>query len=269
MMERSNSKPRVVRGRSPTSRGIHGAGAPSRLALSSLLGLVGGLFFSLSAARADVRLEWAPLASMAAPTGEVSSYVVEARTAGAWARVAEVRHLLSDPHYDAARGVFALRLPEGRYRLVALDQMGNQSAPADFDLAADSCIWRTAEVTCSVPCRCTEVVEVLEEAHGELVRAGLAPAEGLDAVLSGLSVEILRAEQLVVDGHRVGGLYGVDAQGRRVVRLAPDLGAALHELFHAWERRGDHPYDHPAWESNPRLLELDQRFQDRQRRRRR
>lgn len=178
--------------------------------------------------------------------------------------------MLSDPRYDSARGVFALRLPEGRYRLLAIDTVGNQSAPADFDLTSDSCSWRTAEVSCSVPCRCTEVVEVLEEARGELVRAGMAPAEGLDAVLSGLSVEILRTEQLVVDGRRVGGLYGVDAQGRRVVRLAPDLSAALHELFHAWENgRGAHPYDHPAWEANPRLLELDQRFQERQRRRHR
>lgn len=261
--------PRVVRGRSLTGRGFDGAGAPSRSLL--LVGLVGGLLLAASPAAGQVRIEWAPVGSIGA-SDDVASYLVERESAGGWERLAEVRHSVADPRYQPASGTFLLEDRQGdllrRYRVTAVDPVGNSSAPAEVSPERAPCAWQTVPVACPA-CRCGDVLQVLDQARAELVRHNLVEADGFDAAVRGLAgIALVPPEMLQAEGRRVRGMFGEDAQGRRLMYLTPDMAAALHELVHVYEhargRAWTTPEAHPGWERDPRLEEIDLRFQERQ-----
>lgn len=262
--------PGMVPGRSSTLRGFTGPGSPARRRRNILARLVGGFFLLLSAqALADVRLEWRPSAPIA-DRDEVATYVLEREAAGAWREVARVRHSAEDPAFDVARSAFVVTDPAGeadtRYRLTAVDALGNVSAPVSV---RPGCSWLGVPVVCEA-CRCSAVTAVLDEARGDLVGRRLAEPGPFDAAVRRLAaITVMAPEHLVLEGRRVAGVYGIDAQGRRLLYLTPDLGAALHELWHAYEGDvdvGGKPTDHPTWDRDGRLRELDLRFQSRHRR---
>lgn len=261
-MRFADSMPGVVPGRTSAGWGHNGPG-------SLPLCLVGVLFLlAASSALADVRLEWRPVVPIA-DRADVAAYVLERESAGTWIGVARVQHSAEDRAFDAERGAFVVTDPAGetdtRYRLLAVDALGNVSPPAEIRPA---CSWLGVPVVCEA-CRCSAVAAVLDEARGELVGRRLAEPGPFDAAARRLTaITIMAPEHLVLEGRRVAGVYGVDAHGRRLLYLTPDLGAALHELWHAYEGvdPAGRPTDHPTWDRDGLLREMDLRFQSRHRR---
>jgi hypothetical protein len=208
--------------------------------------------FLLLAAPDGVRLELGP----AGP--DVTALRVERESLKGWRQVAELRAIpgkalvYQDPIAPA----------ETRYRVVAVDAVGNLSAPVEV---ASACRWRDGAidvpVVCQRACSCSAAVARLALAKAELLKYGLVEPACLARALHGVQVYVVSSDSIRPPrGEDAAGVYVPMGQ---LVVLTRDMGAALHEMVHAYqeylERDGE---EHAAWDDGV-LREIDQRFRSR------
>lgn len=124
-----------------------------------------------------------------------------------------------------------------------------------------SCHWREVAVWCQRGCSCSEVEVRLELARAELVAHwSQAPAD-FDARLAGWRLFV--ADKPFLLGPVGEFLYGVTVLEERRVVLTRDMRGALHELVHVLEPHPPRrtPHEHPSWDADGALREIDARYQ--------
>jgi hypothetical protein len=243
-----------------------------RLALVALL-LAGARFELTPPAPVSTNpIKWDP--------AEIAYYVIERDLGDRTEAVTTIQVDAKDPHFDRRSGKFVFVSDKDDaaqpFRITAVDRSGNASssftAPAGLQ-----CSWKLSrdyqvETYCEGRCSCAEVRRRLDFARSELVDHSFVKAEGFDKALHGYVIAISNSPSVTCPpGTKKGEVcYGVVDAKRRRILLARDMRAALHELVHVnepppWVRRDI--YDHPAWDADPALQEIDgrylQKFRDR------
>lgn len=206
-----------------------------------------------------VRFSWSPAAET-----DVAEYVVERASEAGWVEVARIPAVPDAPEFNPATGTFTFTSPAapdvGRWRLTAVDRIGNWSPPVYLApeptrpaepttieevhaaaLAAPSCVWRPSpapwRVDLAVPvvtdkaCDCAEVSRRLDSARADVLSViGNAEGKLLDHALASTTIGIVGPEDLVMPGGQQAAGYA--DKGRLL--LARDLRAAAHELLHVY-----------------------------------
>ena len=205
--------------------------------------LLSALLASAPVIAGSVRFSWAPNAET-----DVAVYLVERAEEAGWVEVARIPATPEAPEFNPSTGTFSFESPiigdPGRWRLVAVDHIGNASPPVYLlqDSPPSSCTWRpsfapwSSELAVAVdcgcsPCDCAEVSRRLDSARRDILGViGSEEGRMLDWALARTTVEIVGPEQLVTPkGMQAAGYAG---EGRML--LARDLRAAAHELFHVY-----------------------------------
>lgn len=215
------------------------------------------------------RIEWSP-----APADDVAEFVLERQENGAWREVARVRNDASDPRFDKGVGRFVVATSEdvpAPWRLVAVDAIGNVSAPRAVRPRVVACVWRVTgrevPVACLEACSCSRVTQALEAALEIVTREGICTQRKVEDEAQLLTAVVVSDEaylRRMCPGapEKTRGCYGSNERGDRLVILRPPADAALHEVAHLCRGLGE---DHASWERSPRLQELDLRFQQERR----
>ncbi len=126
------------------------------------------------------------------------------------------------------------------------------------------CEWRGVPVSCEQGCSCPEAQSRLELARTELLAHWAACPPDFDAALKGWHFWVTK--KTWIPGPKDEVLYGVTIDGERRVVLSRDMRGALHELVHVQEialgiaNQRNNVFDHPSWDRDGALREIDGRY---------